>query len=396
MIELSIMEHGPIFDEELRSLVTRFEAEYNCPVQIQALPWRGAWSEFVRIALYKHGPDVSEVGNTWVSEFVSMNALRPFTGAETAHMGGPSEFLAPAWQSGILAGHPQSRSMVWAIPWLADVRILCYRRDLLERAGVDPESAFGNVKALAQTLARLQAAGIPMPWVVPTRRSRMTLHNIAHWVWGAGGDFLTPDMRRTAFNKAEARAGMRAYFELARFLSPGARGLEETDSDARFISGKAAVTISGPWLLKVPSEYTAFYGQTLPPGTPFVGGSHLAIWKHTRQAEKAVELVRFLSSETAQTALFNRFGLFPTRLDVLNSDVFASDPFHRQVAEGLKAGRTFPPFTLWGLVETRLTAALADIWADILAKPEPDIDAILDRHLGPTAQRLDVTLSDAS
>lgn len=394
MIELTVMDHGPVFTEEIRKLVRRFEAVHDFPVQVQVLPWRGAWSEFVRIALYSQGPDVSEIGNTWISEFVSMNALRLFVAAETARVGGASQFLPSAWQSGSVHGHSQNPDDIWAIPWLADTRILYYRRDILERAKIDPATAFQTPETLSQTLAQLQAAGVASPWVVPSRRSRMTLHNIAYWIWGAGGDFLTPDLKQTAFKQPKAKTGMRAYFELGRYLSSATRLLDEMPSDSMFHSGEAAVTVSGPWIMRIASPVAEHIRKTLPPGTPYVGGSHLAIWKHTRQAERAVELVRFLSSAEAQTILFDRFGLFPTRLDVLDSDAFTSDPFNRLLANGLTAGRSFPPVTFWGLVETRLTAALADIWADVLSTPKPDMDLILDRHLNPIADRLDLTLSE--
>jgi len=392
MIELTIMDHGPAFSAGVQELVDRFQTEQRADVRLRVLPWRGAWADFVKIGLYGDGPDVSEVGSTWVSEFASMNALRPFVKADVTEIGGPSRFLRAAWNSGT----PYGQALTWAVPWQADTRILHYRRDILERAGIDLGSAFLTAEALSQTLAGLRSAGVPSPWVVPTHRSRMTLHNVACWAWGAGGDFVSSDLKHTAFARPEAKAGIRAYFDLVRYLSPSARHLDESQSDALFWSGQAAMTISGPWLMReaaIPPDVSAHVGRVLPPGAPYVGGTHLVIWKHTPQPDLALALVRLLAGKQAQAGFFEQLGILPTHLDVLAEESFVTDPFYRTVSEGLKAGRSFPSFTLWGLIENKLTEAFAALWADVLAVPDPDVAALVDRHLNPAAQRLDSTLA---
>jgi multiple sugar transport system substrate-binding protein len=194
----------------------------------------------------------------------------------------------------------------------------------------------------------------------------------------------------------QAKAGICAYFDLARYMPPELHQLDEYQSDAAYLSGDAALTVSGPWLHLSPDaspQVAAALRQALPPGTPYVGGSHLVIWKHTRQTEMALALVRHLNSAEAQAHLVQTSGLFPTRLEVLTREPFQSDPFYRMVGEGLKAGRAFPAFSLWGLVESKLAEAFTAVWADILLNPAADIHAIVAEHLNETARRLNSTLS---
>src|SRR5262245_17847235 len=115
-------------------LLQRYSSEY----EITVIPWERAWEEMVRVAVYNLGPDVWQIASPWVSNFVSMNALRPFTPGEVAALGGPSVFLPAAWQVG-LGGN---QSDVWAIPWSTDTRVIYYWSDLLEQAGVDEGTAF--------------------------------------------------------------------------------------------------------------------------------------------------------------------------------------------------------------------------------------------------------------
>jgi multiple sugar transport system substrate-binding protein len=306
-------------------------------------------------------------------------------------LGDPADLIAAAWESASLA----TSSQLWAVPWLADTRVLYYRRDLLEQAGIDEQQAFHTPEMLDQTLARLQNGGVAIPWVVPTQRTWMTMHNVAAWVWGHGGDFISPDGMQPLFNEPRARAGLKAYFTLSRYLAEDARNLNASQSDELFWTGKAAITLSGPWLLREPAidpALIATTGLALPPGVPFVGGSHLIIWKHTGHTRQAVELVRFLTGLAFQRTYAQRTGLLPVRLEALTSPVSPSEAPSEHLARGLMEGRAFRPVPLWGLVEEKLVSAMAAIWEDVLSSAQPDLDTILDHHLAPLIQRLNWTL----
>jgi hypothetical protein len=47
---------------------------------------------------------------------------------------------------------------------------------------------------------------------------------------------------------------------------------------------------------------------------------------------------------------------------------------------------------MWGLIEKNLVDVLPAIWTDVLASDDPDLTAILDRHIAPLAHRLRLTL----
>jgi multiple sugar transport system substrate-binding protein len=392
-LELSIMSRGPTTADDLRPLLEEFELQNRTHIRLRVFEWDMAWAELVKIALYQDGPDVSEIGSTWLGSFVGMNALQPFDEREVALVGGAGAFIPSTWESGAVSRHPLEKALRWAIPWWADTRILYYRRDVLALAGIDEATAFESFEQLERTLQRLTDAGVAIPWVVPTHQSRMTIHNIASWIWGAGGHFVSGDGSRALFHWPKARAGISAYFGLARFLTKPARDLDDTESDALFSQGRAAATISGPWLRRdATPEAMANMGLTLLPGTPFVGGSHLVCWKHAVFGDAAVKLIGFLTSQQMQTAFGQRAGLLPTRPDVLCNPPFAEDPLYQVVAGGLQKGRSFRPVPLWGLVEDRLNEALSDLWATVLVDPDLDVEATVAGCLEPLAQRLDVTL----
>jgi multiple sugar transport system substrate-binding protein len=372
-------------------MLKEFESQFGVQVLIQKQTWGTAWTELVHYSIYKNAPDISEVGSTWIGDLIGMNALRPFTQNEMASFGGSQAFFASAWNSGVSA-----EGQVWAIPWLIDSRLLYYRRDLLEKNGIDPATAFLTHDALVDTLQRLTQAGIEIPWATPTHKTRMSLHNVASWVWGAGGRFVSGDGRHARFTTPEALTGFRQYFELGRFLSPHASELDDVQSDRLFWKGEVAVTLSGPWLLSDPSadpKIVANTGVCFPPGVPFIGGSSLVIWESSPRSRDALALVRFLSSQQVQSSYLSTVGLLPARQEAFFALSSSTNPVAAFISQRLKVGRSFPLFPLWGLVEERLSSALGIIWQQFLSDPKVDLTELIERDLGLLARRLDLALN---
>ena len=391
-IEFSIMYHNDPSLATLQGLLNDFEAASHIHVRLRVLKWADAWTELVKVALYKQGPDVSEIGSTWLGDFARMLALHNFTSANVRSLEGSDSFLPAIWSSASQLDASES----WGIPWIADTRVIYYRRDYLRQAGIDEETAFQSHLSLVETLERLQKAGITQPWTVPTQRSRMTLHNIASWIWGAGGNFLSPDGKQTAFASPESLQGVTDYYSLARFLNQEALDLDDTQSDGLYATGKAAITISGTWILAghtSTAEVLANTGFAPPPGIPYVGGSHLVLWRHTHNESSALELIRYLCQPEVQTSYCQAIGLLPTKLQALASPAYNNSPFYQRLVERLKNGRSFRPLPLWGMVEDKLTAALSQVWSDLINDPTQDIAQTVSLNLQPLSRRLNIALS---
>ncbi len=394
-LELSIMAHSHDVATDLKPILAPFEARNRVTVNVNVLSWETGWTELVKYALYSHGPDVSEIGSTWVSNLAATNALRAFTSRDIAAIGGQAAFLQPLWQSCFL----KDESDMWAVPWLSNVRFIYYRQDLLKQAGIDEATAFQTHQQLEQTLSRLQAAGISIPWIVPTRNTVNSLHTAAIWVWGADGQFTNAKGTSTAFSEPTALSGLKNYFSLYRFMPPAAHNLDTDQAEGLFLRGEAAVTVSDPGLLytlqrsDASPELKDSIRTALPPGVPFVGGSNLVWWKHSRQEKLASELIRFLMTKEVQSTFSQKARSLPVRLDALNNPPFSSDRLYQPMIEGSRLGRSYPASRMWGLIEDKLINELNAMWAEIFAHPGLDLDKFLVDRLVPLSQRIDATLS---
>lgn len=398
-IEFSMISDPPDGAHNLARILEEYEAQHGVRVRLSTMSWDQAWSNLVTFALYGKGPDVSHVGSTWGSSLAVMNALRPFAPREIAALGGSGAFIAAAWQSAVVAEHEQ----VWAMPWLADTYVVCYRRDLLKRAGVDERTAFGTAEAMAETLSRLQSVGVEIPWVISADPCPDVLHIVASWVWGAGTDFMNDNGTHCLFNQPKAVSGLKAYFELYRHLPSFARRLDARQSFDLFAEGRAAVmVVTSETALTIMRENIApevrdHLGTTVPPGVPWVGGDNLVIWRHTQgdpnRERAAIAFVSFLVSQRAQVRFCQTTEFLPVRFDALSALTFEPTSLAQTIDRAFRMGRPYKAIGMWTSVEYQLSRALDQVAADVMAEPTADVGAILHRHLDPLARRLDLTLS---
>lgn len=390
-LSLSIME-GPALQQQLERALYKFTLEERMAVEIQEFPWEIGRSQLVDIALFKGGIDVSEVGTTWLSSLASMNGLRPFAIADTVQFGGESAFFPNAWVSAATNGK------IYSIPWTTDTRFLFYRRDLLAQAGVDEATAFQDAAAIAQTLLGLKASGIEIPITIPTTASIEVLHMIAFWVWSNGGQFMSEDGRQPLFPQPEGVAGINQYYQtIAPALPPAAQLLNQYDSRALFADGRAAVAIAGYQLL----HQIAINNQAAPvvrenlgvavfPGSHFVGGTNLVVWQHSKQEKSALKLVEFLTRADVQADYILPAGWLPARIDGFPQTPIISKEIDEKIKQSLQTGRSFKANYLWGMAEDRLNACFNQIWKDIFAYPEADIEEVVIRRIKPVAHKLEV------
>lgn len=371
-----------------------FEAQFNAQVRHRKLNWETAWNDLVQIALYQKGPDVSEIGTTWLGSVAEMQAIRPFSDEDFGLLGGIEAFLPSAMDNCRLPGD----SRVWSIPWFLDTRLIHYRRDLLQQAGVDEASAFQTPEQLLDTLQRLKASGVSVPFVMPTR-DEIVIHNVASWIWGNGGSFRSRDGRRLTLDEPSAQAGILAYYRLHSFIPPQARFLEASKTGVMFLEGQAAVALSSQWLYfqakndpSIPRQVSENVHVAIVPGVPFLGGTNLIVWLHTLHEGLAIELIHFLSSPQNQRRYFQAEGILPTRREILELPPFTTDPACQAIAQSIQKGRGFSMSYRWAAVEGRLVGLLCQLWSDVFDDPDMNLEAEIAQRISSLKNNLEKTI----
>lgn len=391
-IKLSIIQTDPAV---IAPLLEKFEAENRVRVHVTTSPWDTTWSQLVKVALYGDGPDVSEIGSTWISDLVSMQAIFPFSPRELVGLGKSDEFFPASWTGGI----PANQTQLFAFPWLTGVRVLYYRANLLEKAGVNADQAFSSFAELENTIRSLHQNKIEYPWIVPTDPTHTTLLNVSSWVWANGGNLMHSDGKSVMFDHLEALEGIRQYFRLGRYIPQELQTLQGLAADDWFTEKQSsAITMSGPWLLqqirkRLSPEEASQIKIALLPGPNFSGGSYLATWKHSTKRELALKLIRYLTDNEPQRIYSQHVGLMPVRIEALKHPPYTTDPMLQKMIEAQAAGRHFQVTRMWGLVEDRLTSAFSALWKNIFTDPNQDSDPLVTTLMQNLARRINLTLS---
>ncbi len=382
------------------TLLAEFEQKQRLRVRLRYTDWVNGWQEVVNYSLHHTEPHITHIGMTWVSSLMRMNALRPFYPKEINALGGAAAFMPAAWQS-----LTDAEGLAWGLPWTSYTFLLAYRRDLLEKAGVDEATAFSTAQALENTLAALKDSGVAIPWAIPVNQAHTdTLHFSASWLWGAGGKIASDNGKSPLFAEPQALAGLKSFFDLHRFMPPDASQKTADELRGLFWSGEAAVTLCGvdePYIRQTAPEGAPEIFERIGfapvPGVPWVGGDGLVVWRRAQDSlaleQAAVALASYLVSPPVQRTYCQMIKNHhkPTRLDVLPDLPQQGSSLTNAVKQALTSGRSYRPIPLWGRIEGQLSGALNFVWEEVLAgKPTEDA---LREALEPLARRLKITLA---
>lgn len=121
-------------------------------------------------------PDISVIEDSHLAQFVSLEILADLTDKVQPYL---SQFNQYRWEQAMLDGK------YYAMPWDSGPVAVFYRRDVFEKAGVDPESikTWDDYYAAAKTIK--EKAGVPM-WQQAKAQNDGRLFEMLMWQEGLG------------------------------------------------------------------------------------------------------------------------------------------------------------------------------------------------------------------
>lgn len=338
-------------------------------IAVEFLRWADAYNRITSALASSDAstiPDVLQVGSTWTASFADLGML-----AEISDQFDESEFFPASSTS----TRPVGMKGMYAVPWFVDTRLLFYNEDL-----IDSPAQLSTWEGFGRACRAFQAQNDGGFMAIPLTVDWNLLHNLAPWLWGAGGGVIEPTqlssigIHRIVLNGSRS---MRAFKYLRSLSQSGCISFPDISQEAaerNFLEGKYAAIVAGPWLThdmgRLPHHN---FGVVLPPAGPngshpFVGGSHLAISAKSAERgnfDRAVELVRHFSRPKVQASYSRATGFLPANRKALR-DHIGSDK-SSSFRKALETGRSYPAIPEWGsIVENELTRdSIWHIWRDI-------------------------------
>ncbi|KAB8165911.1 extracellular solute-binding protein [Streptomyces sp. 3MP-14] len=371
------------FEEEF---VTAFEdAHPGIDVNVQIQEWNGIGERVTAALASNDAPDVIEVGNTQVAQYAASGGVTDLTD-RVADLGG-EDWLPGLAEPGAVDGRQ------YGIPYYAANRVVIYRTDLFEAAGVDPAELTTRDAWLAAT-ERLNEPegqqGIYLPG--------QNWYALSGFIWDEGGDLAVEagDGWEGALDTPEALAGMDFYQQL-QALGEGPRDSDEAEPPQVevFAGSEVAQIIAVPGGANLAVErnpelegkigFFPIPGKTPDtPGAVFTGGSDLIIPAASQDPDAAFTFVEELTGDRWQVELSRAMSYVPNRTSL--ADEVADDPGVAAMAVGAANGQATPNTPEWAAVEAE--NPIKDYMTAVLTGSDPaeaarEASEVITRALNP-------------
>jgi len=331
--------------EMLGDIVKDFETDNpDADVNVTAVPWEAAHNKIANAIAAGETPDMSLIGTTWMGEFAEADGLDPTPEGLVEE----ADFYEGAWDSTVVG------DTSYGVPWYVETRVLYYRTDLAEKAGwSEAPQTWDELKTFAQDMKSKAGAEYGISLQPGQTGSWQTVLPFA-WSNGAavtneGGTEYTIDSAETT----EALDYYKSYFDEG--LSP-TRLLDPGELESGFADGQYGSFISGPWHTGLvedagvtPEQYDVapLPGKESAPGTSFVGGGDLAVFKDSDNRESAWKLVKWLSEPDVQQDWYTTLGDLPAVRSAWDSGKLAEDPKLQVFGEQLGNAQSPPAVPTW-------------------------------------------------
>ena len=364
-INFWIMPNGPQPQADMEKTVAPFEQQTGVKVNVEVVGWDVQLDRIKNAAVSGQGPDVTQAGTTQVPFFAALGGFENLNN-RISEIGGKSAYAPGVWQTTQLQGTDGT----FAVPWFTEARAIYYRKDVLEKAGIDPATAFTDVNAFQQTLQTIKdkvptIGGKPIsPFGMPGKKAFDLVHHVMPFVWDNGGAELSDDASKSTINSTQAEQGVDFVAQLVKkgLFDKSMLERDGTQVENQFKGGRLAVWIGGPWVLStisrtddknwVPAARKNVGVAPMPSGPAgkgftFVGGSNLMMYKSSQHKNEAWALIKYLSGDSVQKSYADLLSFFPARLKP-QEEVGNSDDNHKAFYSAIKQGRTYAPIAQWG------------------------------------------------
>jgi multiple sugar transport system substrate-binding protein len=328
--------------EEAKSLPKiseEFEKENpNIDVKVQAIPWDQAHDKLLTAVASKKGPDVIQMGTTWIPEFASANALLDLK----PYIKEYPEFDENNFYPGSIETTKYEDKVV-GIPWYIDTRVLYYRTDLLKEVGYnEPPKTWDELRDAAKKLAKRgdNKYGIS----IDTNEQ-----SLAFMFARQNGSKLLDEQNKPLFNQKEF---VEAVEYLNSFFKDGSAPKDLGMDIVQAFRGDGIVPmfISGPWMVKIindqaPELKGKWATAVLPAkenNLSTLGGSNLSVFEYTKHKDASLKFVAFMSKPETQLKWLEMTNSLPATKEAWKDKALQDDLLYKTFGQQLEHAKPMP------------------------------------------------------
>lgn len=349
----------------LGDLANGFMEEYpDVTVNVTPVDWGQAVAKLQTAIGGGQTPDISQMGTDMMAQFAATGALEAVPGNFSA-----DDYYESAWNTSVVDG------TVYGVPWYVETRVLYLRTDLAEEAGIsEPPASWDDLKAAAKAMQEEAGA----EWGIS-----LGSKNWQEWLpfaWSNGAQVMGEDGSFTLDSPEmiESLTYYDSFFEEG--LTP--RSVPEGfDITPAFVSGTHPMFVSGPWHLGLIEEaggtelegkwdVAPLPGKDGAPGTSFVGGSNMVVFKDGENKEAAWAFIEWLSRPETQVRWYQEATVLPAVQSAWDDPALADDERIAVFGEQLESTSAQPAISSWAEISEAINGQLERITTGDLSPEE--------------------------
>ena len=343
--------------EVVGELIPEFERLHpQIRVEVEQLPFSAAHEKLLTAVAGDSTPDLCQLGNSWIPEFVMLKALAPLQQRIDASATiAPADYFSGIWDSNVVG------TAIYGVPWYVDTRLLFYRTDSLPRPASLPRRPAGPSRLRVLAAIKAQAHGERFGILLPLNEYDPLIALALQQTQ----PLLRDNGTRGNFASAEFERTLRFYVDMFRqHFAPSVRDSEISNVWTEFGRGYFVFYISGPWNIGnfrsrlPPSLDGKWMTAPLPgpdgPGVSIAGGSSLAVFRRSKHADAAWQLIEFLSQPAIQQRFYALSGDLPARRSAWDAPELAADALTRAFRDQLERVRPRPKVAEWERIATEM------------------------------------------
>lgn len=378
--------------EQISKLIPDFERKNpGIKVKLQQVPWTAAQEKLITAFASDNTPDICQLGNTWVPQFSSLNAIEDLSNyIKKSHSIKRENFFEGVWNTNIIDGK------VYGIPWYVDTRVMFYRKDIFEKAGYyQPPKNWAELYQLCKSIKSLEENKDNYPIFIPTNE----WSNFIIFGLQAGADLLKNNNTRGNFSSKEFKY---AFDYLINFhkerLTPFGM-MQVSNVYQAMAEGYISIYISGPW--NIPEFKKWMTGNlsdkwaTAPlpgmkdeyPGLSLAGGSSLVIFKNSKLKNETWKLIEYLSNSKIQLKVYSLTNNLPAVIQSWSDTLLSKDIYMKAFYQQLQNVVPTPKIPEWEQIVFSKLQQYAEFAArgvmtteTALKKMDLDVDRILEKR----------------
>jgi multiple sugar transport system substrate-binding protein len=371
--------------------LNRRHPDMNIQIEYSDLPYNETRRGLLDELSHGDSVDIVSVDQIWLGEFAGKGLLKNLT-AQFQEWDGISD-LYESNLDGCLYNNTVYGLWLWT-----DVRGIWYWKDMLQEAGVDPES-LKTWDGYLSTAVQLDNFFRQDDNFIQGVHLLGASHDLDLWypyLWMLGGEILQlqeghPTKGVYWFPSFNSSEGIRAMEFLKRQVEAGIEPQGRPYLDRAFVNKNFSVMLAGSWM---PGEFPRESWSTLEEQVGFIpmfpvpnqtiqtstmmGGWELAIPATSQHSDLAWELITIMAEPEILGPFLQQYGYLPTQQTLgdgpSSEPLKESVPYFEEMVSMIPYGRSRPNIAEYPEIAEHIHQAIQQVYNGSAASPEDALD----------------------